>query len=58
MIVGYYWIPLVILIVLYSFIFEAAWRLSKKSEEKKKERDTLLALTKKAVVTGKDFSFT
>jgi hypothetical protein len=34
LIVGYYWIPLTILIVLYSFIFHAAWRLSKKSRDK------------------------
>jgi hypothetical protein len=25
LIVGYYWIPLTILIILYSFIFHAAW---------------------------------
>jgi muscarinic acetylcholine receptor len=36
LIVGYYWIPLTILIVLYSFIFHAAWRLSKKSRDKVK----------------------
>lgn len=38
LIVGYYWIPLCILCVLYSFIFEAAWRLSKKSADKEKGR--------------------
>ena len=32
LIVGYYWIPLTILCILYSFIFESAWRLSKKSQ--------------------------
>ena len=34
LIVGYYWIPLTILIILYSFIFHAAWTLSKKSADK------------------------
>lgn len=34
LIVGYYWIPLTILIILYSFIFHAAWNLSKKSAYK------------------------
>ena len=47
LIVGYYWIPLCILCVLYGFIFEAAWVLSKKSAEKEKERQKLLAMTKK-----------
>ena len=47
LIVGYYWIPLCILCVLYSFIFEAAWTLSKKSQEKEKERQKLLSLAKK-----------
>eukprot|EP00095_Tigriopus_kingsejongensis_P011033 maker-scaffold109_size355148-snap-gene-1.25 protein:Tk11033 transcript:maker-scaffold109_size355148-snap-gene-1.25-mRNA-1 annotation:"muscarinic acetylcholine receptor m1" len=47
LIIGYYWIPLTILCVLYSFIFEAAWTLSRKSQEKEKERQKLLALAKK-----------
>lgn len=47
LIIGYYWIPLTILCVLYSFIFEAAWTLSKKSRDKEKERQKLLALAKK-----------
>ena len=32
LIVAYYWCPLIVLFVLYSFIFEAAWALSKKSK--------------------------
>ena len=32
LIIAYYWCPLVVLFVLYSFIFEAAWALSKKSK--------------------------
>ena len=43
LIIGYYWIPLVILIVLYSFIFHSAWTLSKKSADKERERQKLLA---------------
>jgi hypothetical protein len=49
LIVGYYWIPLTILCVLYGFIFEAAWRLSKKSADKERERQKLLALARKPV---------
>ena len=52
LIVGYYWIPLTILCILYSFIFEAAWRLSKKSQDKDKERQKLLALAKKPTDKG------
>ena len=47
LIVGYYWIPLGVLIVLYANIFHAAWTLSQKSREKEKEREKLLALSKK-----------
>ena len=43
LIVGYYWIPLTILIVLYSFIFHSAWTLSKKAADKERERQKLLA---------------
>ena len=43
LIVGYYWIPLTILIVLYSFIFHSAWTLSKKAKDREKERAKLLA---------------
>ena len=43
LIVGYYWIPLTILIVLYSFIFHSAWTLSKKAKDREKERSKLLA---------------
>ncbi len=43
LIVGYCWIPLCILIVLYSFIFQSAWSLSKKAADKEKERQKLLA---------------
>ena len=32
LIIAYYWCPLIVLFVLYSFIFEAAWALSKKSK--------------------------
>ena len=32
LIIAYYWCPLIVLFVLYSFIFEAAWTLSKKSK--------------------------
>ena len=47
LIVGYYWIPLCVLVVLYANIFHAAWTLSQKSREKEKEREKLLALSKK-----------
>ena len=47
LIVGYYWIPLCVLVVLYGNIFHAAWTLSQKSREKEKEREKLLALSKK-----------
>ena len=48
LIVGYYWIPLTILIVLYSQIFHSAWSLSKKAADKERERQRLLqALAKK-----------
>ncbi len=43
LIIGYYWIPLCILIVLYSFIFQSAWTLSRKAADKEKERQKLLA---------------
>ncbi len=43
LIVGYYWIPLTILIVLYSQIFHSAWTLSKKAADKERERQKLLA---------------
>lgn len=43
LIIGYYWIPLTILFGLYSFIFHAAWTLSKRSADKEKERQKLLA---------------
>ena len=38
LIVGYYWIPLCVLVVLYANIFHAAWTLSQKSREKEKGR--------------------
>ena len=48
LIVGYYWIPLTILIVLYAQIFHSAWTLSKKAADKERERQKLLqALAKK-----------
>ena len=43
LIIGYYWIPLTILIILYSFIFHSAWTLSKKAADKERERKKLLA---------------
>ncbi|XP_071745873.1 muscarinic acetylcholine receptor M2 isoform X2 [Lepeophtheirus salmonis] len=47
LIIGYYWIPLVILIVLYSFIFQTAWTLSKKTRGKEKERQKCLNMARK-----------
>jgi len=32
LIIGYYWIPLCALFILYTFIFQTAWSLSKKSK--------------------------
>ena len=32
LIVGYYWIPLTVLLILYGFIFQAAWVLGNKSK--------------------------
>ena len=52
LIVGYYWIPLCVLVVLYANIFHAAWTLSQKSREKEKEREKLLALSKKQPGSG------
>ncbi len=42
LIVGYYWIPLTILCVLYGFIFESAWRLSKKSQVRESIRIVIM----------------
>lgn len=53
LIIGYYWIPLTILIVLYAFIFHSAWTLSKKAADKERERQKLLAtLAKKPSSDG------
>lgn len=52
LIVGYYWIPLTILIILYSFIFHSAWTLSKKAADKERERQKLLAALAKKPGVG------
>ena len=53
LIIGYYWIPLTILIVLYSFIFHSAWTLSKKAADKERERQKLLATLAKVRIFPK-----
>jgi hypothetical protein len=52
LIIGYYWIPLTIIIVLYCFIFHSAWTLSKKASDKEKERQKLLAALAKKPGSG------
>lgn len=51
LIVAYYWLPLLVLFILYSFIFEAAWALSQKSKNKEKERQKAIGLAKSAKKT-------
>ena len=44
LIVGYYWIPLVVLFVLYAGIYQKAYEMSKKSLAKKKQAQRLMKM--------------
>ncbi|CAL4063203.1 unnamed protein product, partial [Meganyctiphanes norvegica] len=44
LIVGYYWIPLCVLFVLYAGIYQTAYQLAKKSREKKKRAQAMMNL--------------
>ncbi|KAK7069798.1 Serpentine type 7TM GPCR chemoreceptor Srx, partial [Halocaridina rubra] len=44
LIVCYYWIPLIVLFVLYAGIYQTAYEMSKKSREKKKQAQALMTL--------------
>ncbi|XP_064098609.1 muscarinic acetylcholine receptor gar-2-like isoform X3 [Macrobrachium nipponense] len=45
LIVCYYWIPLIVLFVLYAGIYQTAYEMSKKSREKKKQAQALVTMT-------------
>ena len=44
LIVGYYWIPLIILFFLYGGIYQTAYQMSKKSALKKKQAQAIMAM--------------
>lgn len=55
LIVGYYWIPLVVLFVLYAGIYQTAYNMSKKSQAKKKQAQKLMKIkvSKKELIKSK-----
>ncbi|KAF2359300.1 G protein-coupled receptor rhodopsin-like [Trinorchestia longiramus] len=44
LIVGYYWIPLIVLFILYAGIYQKAYEMSKKSQAKKRQQQKLLKM--------------
>ncbi|KAA0198348.1 hypothetical protein HAZT_HAZT001311 [Hyalella azteca] len=44
LIVGYYWIPLIVLFTLYAGIYQKAYEMSKKSQAKKRQQQKLLKM--------------
>lgn len=44
LIVAYYWIPLVVLVILYAGIYQTAYEMSKKAREKRKQAQAMMNL--------------
>ena len=44
LIIGYYWIPLIILFTLYGGIYQTAYQMSQKSKAKKKQQQALISM--------------
>ena len=54
LIVGYYWIPLVVLFILYAGIYQKAYEMSKKSLAKKKQAQRLMKMKQTNNASGKE----
>ncbi|XP_042858670.1 5-hydroxytryptamine receptor 2A-like [Penaeus japonicus] len=52
LIVCYYWIPLVVLFVLYAGIYQTAYDMSKRSREKKKQAQAMMNLKPSAAIAA------